>query len=91
MIEFKDDSLSQVNCDGSVNADTQCKGGSHHINGQTVSDLAVSGVSSTVSDDNAGCFSRALLRNRDDLSSTGDSQSTADKEEGRGKDLCIAQ
>ncbi len=31
-----------------------------------------------------GCFSRALLRDRDDLSLTENSQSTQHKEEGRG-------
>lgn len=79
MIEFKDDSQPNGDEQASITSSDirQHKAGAQRLNGQVVSDLA--GTASS-------CFSQALLRDRDDLStsSSAESQSTVDREERRG-------
>ena len=89
VIEFRDDSqMSSADEQGSVTADLQPRRASHYPNGQVLPDLALSASSKsdTVSIGTASsCFSRAMLRDRDDLSSANETQTTEeDKEEGRG-------
>ena len=89
VIEFREESDQQVQ---------QClAGGQHPISDGHHSTQLPSGHSSTsdckpangITIEKNGCFSRALLRDRDDLSSTENSESTQHKDEGRGRHLTL--